>query len=59
MYRYWEADRIPVPLIEDVIVVVPDFLSRYMPHATLQTKKITLTSARKAWKLVRVEVRPA
>jgi len=54
MHEIWEADRIPVGLIDHVVVVVPDFLKKYLPKATVQLKKIRLLKAREMWKLVRV-----
>jgi len=52
----WDADRIPLPMIECIILVVPGFLNRFLPESMFEVKKITLTSPRKAWKLVRVRV---
>lgn len=56
LVEYWEADRIPVPLIDYVTVVIPGFLKRFLPHS-LKVKKIRLTSSPEMWPMVKVRHR--
>ena len=53
--EYWEADRIPVPLIDYVTVIIPGFLKKFLPHS-LKVKKIRLTSSN-SWPMVKVRHR--
>lgn len=54
MHATWEADRIPVQLIEQIFIHSRGFLQRFLPRACLRTKKIRLTSSRKNWRIVTV-----
>ena len=53
--QFWEADRIPVQLIDQIILLFPGFLQKVMPDATLELKKIKLHVAKHNWPLVKVK----
>ena len=52
--QFWEADRIPVQLIDQIFLLIPKFLQKVLPDTTLELKKIKLHVAKHNWPLVRV-----
>ena len=55
MPQYWEADRIPVEMIDFVMLIQRGFLGLALPEAKLELKKIKICKPGNSWHLVKVK----
>jgi len=47
--QLWEADRIPISLIDYVLLVQRGFLDEVLPKARMELKKVRLYRSERAW----------
>jgi len=47
--QLWEADRIPISLIDYVVLVQRGFLDEVLPKARMELKKVRLFQSKHAW----------